>query len=111
ETEDLIKKGLVHEIRRTMGLRDQPILDKFQDEIFRLPLNSKLMIMGPPGTGKTTTLIKRLSQKLDAEFLEPAERRFAHPDSAGREHSKSWIMFTPTELLRVYLKDAFARED
>ena len=111
ETEDLIKKGLVHEIRRTMGLRDQPILDKFQDQIFRLPLNSKLMIMGPPGTGKTTTLIKRLSQKLDAEFLEPAERRFAHPDSAGREHTKSWIMFTPTELLRVYLKDAFARED
>lgn len=111
ETEDLIKKGLVHEIRRTMGLRDQPILDKFQDEIFRLPLNSKLMIMGPPGTGKTTTLIKRLSQKLDTEFLEPAERRFAHSDSAGRAHSKSWIMFTPTELLRVYLKDAFAREN
>ncbi|MDP4533490.1 ATP-binding domain-containing protein [Marinobacter salarius] len=111
ETEDLIKKGLVHEIRRTMGLRDQPILDKFQDEIFRLPLNSRLMIMGPPGTGKTTTLIKRLSQKLDAEFLDPAERRFARLDSAGREHTKSWVMFTPTELLRVYLKDAFARED
>lgn len=111
ETEDLIRKGLVHEIRRTMGLRDQPILDKFQDEIFRLPLNSRLMIMGPPGTGKTTTLIKRLSQKLDAEFMDPAEKRFAQPDSAGREHTKSWIMFTPTELLRVYLKDAFARED
>ncbi|WP_303292285.1 ATP-binding domain-containing protein [Marinobacter sp. SS5-14b] len=111
ETEDLIKKGLVHEIRRTMGLRDQPILDKFQDEIFRLPLNSKLMIMGPPGTGKTTTLIKRLSQKLDSELMEPAEKRYAQPDSSGREHSKSWIMFTPTELLRMYLKDAFARED
>lgn len=45
---------------RGTGLRDQAILDKIQDEIFRLPLSSQLMVSGPPGSGKTTTLIKRI---------------------------------------------------
>ncbi|WP_241001563.1 hypothetical protein, partial [Pseudomonas viridiflava] len=95
---------LMHRIRQSMALRDQPILDKFQDEIFRLPLDSQLMIMGPPGTGKTTTLIKRLSQKLEIEFLDEREKRLAVDDAAGKTHVHSWVMFTPTELLKHYLK-------
>lgn len=110
ETEDVIRQGLIHQIRHSMGLRDQPILDKFQDEIFRLDLNSKLMIMGPPGTGKTTTLIKRLSQKRDNEFLNGDEKKFSVHDQSGRAHGESWIMFTPTDLLKLYLKEAFSRE-
>jgi len=33
-------------------------------------------------------------------------------DSTGgeEEHSRSWIMFTPTELLKLYVKEAFNRE-
>ncbi|WP_339616055.1 ATP-binding domain-containing protein [uncultured Gilvimarinus sp.] len=111
EPDDVIRQGLIHEIRRTMSLRDQPILDKFQDEIFRLPINSKLIMMGPPGTGKTTTLIKRLSQKIDTQNLAAEEKRYATSDTAGREHARSWKMFTPTELLKHYLSEAFARED
>lgn len=110
-TEELIHQGLMHRIRQSMALRDQPILDKFQDEIFRLPLDSQLMIMGPPGTGKTTTLIKRLSQKLDIEFLDEREKRLAVDDASGKIHVHSWVMFTPTELLKHYLKEAFSRED
>lgn len=110
EEEQLIKQGLSHEIRRSMGLRDQAILDQFQDEIFRLPLNRRLAIIGPPGTGKTTTLIKRLSQKIDVEFLDTAEKRFSVADHSGRPHEKSWVMFTPTDLLKHYLKEAFNRE-
>ena len=37
--ENLIIDGLRREIRTAMQLRDQPVLDAFQDEIFRLPLN------------------------------------------------------------------------
>lgn len=124
-TEDLLDQLLAEEsetanviegVRRSvitkMGLRDQPILDQYQDEIFRLPLDKRLLILGPPGTGKTTTLIRRLGQKLDTAFLEEGELRTIESvgGSTGVSHSNSWVMFTPTELLKQYLKEAFARE-
>lgn len=107
-----IKEGKKRDVIAKMGLRDQPILDRFQDEIFRLPLDRRLLILGPPGTGKTTTLIRRLGQKLDADYLEEDERRLveAVASAQGISHANSWLMFTPTELLKQYLKEAFARE-
>lgn len=115
--EDEKAANVIEGIRRSvitkMGLRDQAILDRYQDEIFRLPLNSQLLIIGPPGTGKTTTLIRRIGQKLDPAHLDESERRLAGNerfDGAVR-HSDSWLMFTPTDLLKLYLKEAFAREN
>ncbi|MEA9423595.1 ATP-binding domain-containing protein [Aeromonas caviae] len=107
-----IIQGLRRSVITKMGLRDQPILDQYQDEIFRLPLDQRLLILGPPGTGKTTTLIRRLGQKLDAGFLDEAEQRLVESitSSQGAMHAHSWLMFTPTELLKQYLKEAFARE-
>ncbi len=122
---DILGKLLVEESRRTniiegirknvitkMGLRDQPVLDKYQDEIFRLEMDKRLLILGPPGTGKTTTLIRRLGQKLDTAFLDDHEKSIV--DNVGNlnasSHADSWLMFTPTELLKQYLKEAFARE-
>lgn len=114
--EETVKSNIIEGVRRSvitkMGLRDQPILDREQDEIFRLPLDKRLMILGPPGTGKTTTLIRRLGQKLDTDFLEEGEQRLVEIVGAGQgvAHANSWLMFTPTELLKQYLKEAFARE-
>jgi GTPase SAR1 family protein len=105
-----IIKGVTHQIRTAMSLRDQPILDEFQDEIFRLPLNSQLIILGPPGTGKTTTLIKRLGQKLDYDILEESEKHLIKNSENELPHNTSWLMFTPSELLKHYLKEAFSRE-
>ncbi len=105
-----ISGGLAHRLRTAMALRDQPILDEFQDEIFRLPIDSQLMILGPPGTGKTTTLIKRLGQKLDIENLEEADRKLAVNDAARLPHNESWLVFTPSKLLMHYVKEAFSRE-
>jgi DNA polymerase III delta prime subunit len=98
-----------------MGLRDQPVLDQYQDEIFRLPLDQRLLLLGPPGTGKTTTLIRRLGQKLDItapDSLTSDERRIIDnmSQSGNPQHAESWQMFTPTLLLKQYLKEAFARE-
>lgn len=95
-----------------MELRDQPVLDQLQDEIFRLPLNSRLLLLGPPGTGKTTTLIRRLGQKLDFAALDEREQHLVREtDPKTRSsHASSWLMFTPTDLLRQYLKESFARE-
>ena len=124
-TEDLLgqllaeeskKANIISGVRRRvitkMGLRDQPVLDQYQDEIFRLPLDKRLLILGPPGTGKTTTLIRRLGQKLDTAFLDEGEQRLVETVGSSQSvpHANSWLMFTPTELLKQYLKEAFARE-
>lgn len=110
EAQSGVVAGISHQVRTAMGLRDQPILDQFQGEIFRLPLDSQLMILGPPGTGKTTTLIKRLGQKLDVDSLDADERRLVGASNTQRPHQTNWLMFTPSELLKHYLKEAFNRE-
>ncbi|MGO7157611.1 ATP-binding domain-containing protein [Rhizobium leguminosarum] len=108
----LLLEGLRRDAIAKMELRDLAILDEYQDEIFRLPLDSYLIILGPPGTGKTTTLIKRLGQKLDYLNLTDEERDVIGRTSAGvAGHQASWIMFTPTTLLKQYVKEAFARQN
>lgn len=105
-------EGIRRSVITKMALRDQPILDKYQDEIFRLPLDKRLLLLGPPGTGKTTTLIRRLGQKVNTAFLEEDEKNVVENLVAanGAAHDSSWLMFTPTELLKQYLKEAFNRE-
>lgn len=107
-----VEEGIRRSVITRMGLRDQPILDKFQDEIFRLPLSHQVVLLGPPGTGKTTTLIRRLGQKLDVQYLDEDEQRVVQEvaTTQGLSHERSWLMFTPTELLKQYLKEAFNRE-
>lgn len=104
-----VREGVRRAVISKMDLRDQPILDRYQGEIFRMPLRSRLLLLGAPGTGKTTTLIRRLGQKLDVAFLDEDERPAIH-SGAEADHAQSWIMFTPTELLRLYVKEAFNRE-
>lgn len=106
-----ITDGIRRSVIEKMDLRDQPILDQYQDRIFRLPLDSQLLILGAPGTGKTTTLIRRLGQKADPDFLDDDEKRLLAQTDAEADHARNWIMFTPTELLKLYVKEAFSREN
>lgn len=94
-----------------LGLRDQSVMNKVQDEIFRLPIDRQVMLEGPPGTGKTTTLIKRLSQKRIVTREREDDFRVLDGNPLAGEHGSSWIMFSPTELLEHYLREAFARDN
>lgn len=106
-----IRQGVQREVIDKMELRDQPILDKTQGEIFRLPTSSQIIITGAPGTGKTTTLIKRIAQKSDPFFLDEQEKKGLDNEKLAVFFNKqNWIMFTPTELLKIFLKEAFAKE-
>lgn len=108
----LAQKALSRRVVERMELRDQPALDRYQGEIFRMPLENQVFLLGPPGSGKTTTLIQRLSAKRNPDGLTEEEMetliqtglntRFREPDA--------WVMFSPTELLQLYLRDAFNRE-
>ena len=91
-------------IRRKLELIDRPVLDQHQDKIFRLPLGSQIILTGAPGTGKTTALVKRISQKSREEFLSEEEKNFLG------EIDNRWVMFAPSDLLKVYLKEAMNKE-
>lgn len=106
-----IVEGLRRSVIEKMELRERSVLDMYQDDIFRLSLDTRLAILGPPGAGKTTTLIKRLRQKCDVDFLQPEEVRLVERSAAGViGHKQSWLMFTPTELLKRYVVEALGRE-
>ncbi len=95
-----------------IALRDQPILDRYQGEVFRLPLDRRVLLLGQPGTGKTTTLIKRIAQKQTLSELPREELDLVESTALAERFAANdgWAMFAPTELLTFYLRDAFNRE-
>jgi len=95
-------------VQLKVQLPDQAILDALQDEVFRLPLNHRVRLSGAPGTGKTTVLLKRLSQKTKLEFLTDAERSLLRPNQW--KDGQNWILFTPSDLLKAYLTEALSKE-
>ncbi len=49
-------------IAKEVALRDQPMLDEYQEDVKRSKiLDGSLIINGGPGTGKTTSLIQRIN--------------------------------------------------
>lgn len=103
-----ITDGIRRDILRDMQLRDQPILDAFQDKIARFPLNEQFILTGAPGTGKTTILIKRIAIKSDLIGNKPELDKFT---GLLRDDGLSWILFVPNDLFKGFLKEALAKEN
>ncbi|HEX9939242.1 MAG TPA: hypothetical protein VGB15_19015 [Longimicrobium sp.] len=110
--EILYVRRVVPSVAAKVELRDRPILDDLQDPIFRLPVDSRMVLTGAAGTGKSTVLIKRLSQKTKGDFLHPDETAGLSGDQLDYllDPARSWVLFTPNDLLRNYLKEALGRE-
>jgi hypothetical protein len=90
-----------------------PVVDASQGEIWRLDIQRFIVISGAPGTGKTTTAIKRIAQKTDASALiESHEVTGISVDilRAWLQGPKNWALFTPSDLLRSYLQQALGQE-
>jgi len=104
---DIVREKIRRQTIDRIALRDQAILDANQGEVFRLPINKRLVMLGPPGTGKTTTLIKRIAQKGTVSELGDEERELIN--NFGLDMA-NWVMYSPTELLKLYLRDAFNKE-
>jgi hypothetical protein len=93
-----------------LELADIPVVDNRQGEVWRTDIRRFIVVTGAPGTGKTTTAIKRLAQKTDASAL---GQEVDVPEEKLREWlggPKSWALFTPSELLRNYLHQALGDE-
>lgn len=105
-----LTRGVSRQSLMDAGLTAVGILDRIQGRIYRMSIDERLLLIGPPGTGKTTTLVRRISTKLEPDALSRDERELLDSSGLDEKSIKSWRMFSPTELLKQYLEDAFGEE-
>jgi hypothetical protein len=102
-------------IRKYAELRYQPVIDPIQDKIKRSNIfDGTLIINGGPGTGKTTTLIQRIKFLIDISKDEVRNDYLPNLSKSQKEklsdQKNSWIFFSPSELLALFLKNNMVEE-
>lgn len=98
-------------IRQNAELRSQPILDPWQEEIKRSNLYEKtIAIDGGPGTGKTTSLVQRIRFLTDIVAINEYLPNLSEDKKQMVINNSSWIFFSPSELLKLFLKNNMTSE-
>lgn len=107
--------------RKRFQLYDQKSLNQPQRELLMSSFNSRLLLIGPAGTGKTTALVKRIvditilseASSGDYDFDDLDERRqdLEIPRADDYEFPiNKWAFIVPHERWVTYTKDAFHQE-
>jgi hypothetical protein len=100
-------------IRTTASLKEQFLLGPQQVKLMKTKvLNGPLVINGGPGTGKTTLLIQRIDFLIQKE----TQQLELYPKLAKHQLDQlnkptPWTFFSPSELLREYLRNAMSAEN
>jgi len=106
-----LKSQLQNFIRTFAYLRNQPIPDSEQEKIKSSNIYSKsLVINGGPGTGKTTILIQRIKFLTTNSILQFPVKFTEIQKELILDENKSWIFFSPSHLLSLFLKNAMTEE-
>ena len=95
-------------IRKSNELRSQFLLDEIQDTIRRTRmLDGAIIIDGGPGTGKTTTMIQRITILTGDDIR---DYRADLSDLDVEELMDSWVFISPSPLLKGFLKNNMIAE-
>lgn len=105
-------------VRQQASLRLNPLIDSVQNSVkfSHVYDGTCVVIEGGPGTGKTTTLIQRLKYfisiiDLEDNMLNDAKIKISNEQfDVIMQDGGDWLFFSPTELLRMYLRDAMNEE-
>ncbi|MBK6877307.1 MAG: AAA family ATPase [Ignavibacteria bacterium] len=73
-------------------------------------LEGQMVISGGPGTGKTTILIQRINFLISDTVKEYRVDLSPKDINELRNRDRSWIFFSPSELLKEYLMNLLAKE-
>ena len=104
-------KGLKSHVRNHGSQRYQGLLDEKQDEILTSNVfTSTLIIKGGPGTGKTTSLIQRIKYLTSNTIQERIPSIEQDQLNILLDENKSWIFFSPNELLALFLRNTMQSE-
>ncbi|MDR1546510.1 MAG: ATP-binding domain-containing protein [Deltaproteobacteria bacterium] len=110
ELDVVVDEGELRQPLTGPSLVQPPLLDLVQDAFCRAPGGVRQFLVGPPGSGKTTALVRRVDFRLSREALE-AENP-ALPDKLDKlappVNALSWLFVAPTDLARQSLRDSFA---
>ena len=121
QQEDL--KNITIYIRKQGEMRYSHIVDPIQTDIMSKHLfdGKTVIIKGGPGTGKTTTMIHRLSYLTDAFAIKEDEKdklgKYKLTPSQrkqlleAKKNKRDWMFFSPSQMLKEYLADAMKKEE